>query len=98
MLQGPRDGDADTEDVVASSTSDHAGPVILALSLQDVAEASTPVAYARANLNPTALAAKTTRDEQGMSKQSRITEFPDVAAETTFGKDGTKTVHAIRLF
>ena len=34
----------------------------------------------------------------GMNKQRRTTGLPDFAAETTFGKDGAKTVHAITHF
>ena len=95
MLQGTRGGDAVTKDVNAPSRGDHAGSLILALFFQDAAEASAPVAYARAKLNSTALAEKTARDEQGMSKQSRTTELSDFAVETEFGKDGAKLVYAI---
>ena len=65
------------------------------LSLQDAAESSTSVAYASAELDPSALAAKTARGEQGMGKQSRTTGLPDFMAETTFGKGGAETVYAV---
>ena len=92
MLLGLRCGDADTNDVHSLSSCDHAGFVVFVLNLCKTAEASTPVPYARANLNTAALSVKTARYVQGLNKQRRTTELSDFAVETTFGKDGAKMV------